>query len=596
MSKPNYLSKTIAKGEAVWSALKLVQDNWQNVFTGLGTARDKTVFGSFVRLQEITENELTALYHQNDTARKVVALKPQEMMRQGFAVNIEDDTDDKASDLGQSLRDLEAGVKVRDAMIWGRLYGGAAVIIGADDSGEAAEPLNMDRIATVRFLHVVDKRYLMPESYFDDPLNDKHYGEPATYRVVTRRGASNFVVHRSRLLLFGGAHTSDEERDKLGSWDHSVIVPMYDVLRMFDSVWKSAEHLMSDASQAVFKIQGLMSMIAGGQKEALQTRMQLVDMSRSVARALLLDADGGEDFSRQPSSFTDAQSMLDKFMMRLSSAVDIPVTILMGRSPAGQNATGESDFRWFYDTVRTSQENELKPQLETLVRIMLRAKDSPTGGKEPDVWSIQFAPLWQNTPSEQANLEKTTAEKDKIYIDAGVVLPEEIATSRFKPDGWSAETSIDADARKGMLEAEATLPTDPKDPDADVEDEPVEDEPETTGGNVVLAPTDIAVVVTVNEARASQGLPDWPDAAEGKLTVAEFKARKEAEGAEVGTAEGEAEAEEINPESDDEEPATSPPFGGSPFGGPPEIDEPEDDTDGPMPPAGEPPNEPDDEE
>lgn len=283
-------------------------------------------------------------------------------------------------------------------------------------------------------------------------------------------------------------------------------------------------------------------MIAGGQKDVLQTRMQLVDMSRSVARALLLDADGGEEFSREPTSFTDAQAMLDKFMLRLASAAEVPVTILMGQSPAGMNATGESDFRWFYDTIATAQENDLKPKIERLVRIVMLVKDGPTRGAEPD-WSIKFAPLWQPTPVEQADLEKKHAEKDKIYIDAGVLLPEEVAMSRFRSDGWSPDTQIDRDTRETMLEIEKSFADVPQ-----TEETTTVTNVEATGGSVVLAPTDIAIVVTVNEARASQGLPPWPDAEEGRLTVAEFKARKETEGAAVGEAVGEVAADEIKPD------------------------------------------------
>jgi len=554
MSNQNYLTKVLEQGSAVWGALRLVRsDNWQNVFTGLGTARDKTQFGSFVNLSEVRETELTAMYHQSDMARRVVALKPQEMMRKGFAVNVEDDTE-ASSDIGADLRRLKAGRKVRDAMIWGRLYGGAAVIIGADDGGEADEPLNEAAIKSVKFLHVVDKRHLTPDTWFADPLNDEFFGEPQTYRVTPRRGATNLVVHRSRMLVFGGAHTSDEERDRLGNWDHSVITAIYAQLRQFDNVWQAAEHLMSDASQAVFKIQGLMSMIAGGQKDVLQTRMQLVDMSRSVARALLLDADGGEEFKRESSSFTDAQAMLDKFMLRLAAAAEVPVTILMGQSPAGMNATGESDFRWFYDSIQTAQENELQPQLEKLVRVLTLAKDGPTSGNPVD-FKIKFSPLWQPTPVEQASLEKTHAEADKIYIDAGVVLPEEIALSRFRAEGWSAETQIDRELRETMLEADKAAgvepePVDGNMPTTDEPTEPVETNEPASAGSVVLAPTDIAIITTVNEGRAASGLAPWPNPDEGKLTIAEFKARKVAEGEAVGAAAGDVAAEEIDPAPD----------------------------------------------
>ena len=540
--KSNYLSRTLEKGGAIWQTLGLIQDNWQNVLTGLGTSRDKTVYGNFVRLQEIRVNELTGLYHQNDTARKIVALKPQEMMRKGFTINVQDDTE-VSSAINKSLRDHKAPTKIRDAMIWGRLYGGAIILIGADDGGESSEPLDENRIKTVKFLQVIDKRYLVPDTYYIDPLNDEHYGEPQTWRVLNKHGQTNVTIHRSRMLFFGGAHTSEDERDRLGGWDHSVISAVYEVLRQFDNVWKSSEHLMADASQAVFKIQGLMSMLAGNQKEELQTRMQLVDMCRSVARAVLLDADGGEEFTREASSFTDAASMLEKFMMRLASASDIPVTILMGRSPAGQNATGDADFRWWYDTIATGQENDLKPELERLVKIFMLAKDGPTRGKEPEIWEVKFAPLWQASPNEQADLEKKVAEKDKIYLDAEVLLPEDIAESRFRAEGWSAETVIDRDLRRVVTTAEETLPTDPQDPDT-------EEEAEASDASVlVFAPTDLVSFVTVNQALASQKLPNWPNAEEGAMTVAAFRALKETASLEVGEAEGKVQAEVIEPET-----------------------------------------------
>lgn len=569
MKSPSYL-RTLAKGGTIWETLRNVQDNWQNVITGLGTARDKTVYGGFVRLQEVTDSELTAMYHQNDTAQKIVALKPQEMMRKGYVVNVEDNTE-ASSKISKSLRSLRANQKIRDAMIWGRLYGGSVIYIGADDGKESFEPLDETKIKTVSFLEVIDKRYLVPDLWFSDPMNE-HFGEPQTWRVVGKYGQTDSKIHTSRLLFFGGAHTTEEERDRLGQWDHSVITPVYGVLRQFDNVWQASEQLMADASQAVFKIRGLMSMLAGGQKEELQTRMQLVDMCRSVARAVLLDADGGEEFTREPSSFTDAATMLEKFMMRLASASDIPVTILMGRSPAGENATGDADFRWFYDTIKTAQENDLKPELEKLVRIFMLAQDGPTGGVEPEVWEIKFNELWQPTPSEQAELEKKVAEKDKIYLDADVLLPEEVALSRFRAEGWSAETTIDRDLREVSLKAEP------------VEVEPIEPtegkpttEPDVGSVDLGFSPTDTATFTTVNEARASKMLAKWPIAEEGLMTVAAFKQLKEAEGAAVGVAEGKVQAKEIAPAS-----PAPPAFGGAPaplaFGAPPAVD-PEEDED-----------------
>lgn len=450
----NYLSKVFKEGSEMWDNFR--RDGWQNVLTGLGTARDKTQYGAFVRTAHVPDTTLTSLYHQSDIAKRIVAFKPKEMLRQGYTLSIEDNPD-AATDTLKRLREMRANQKLRDGMIWGRLYGGAGVIMGIDDGQDMAEPLDEERIQKFHYLHVVDRQYLIPETWDNDPFSE-HFGEPETFRVTPHghigATAFNAVVHRSRILIFRGSHTSDDERMRKDGWDMSVLDPVDVVLRMFDTSWQAAEHLMTDASQGVFKIQGLMSMIAGGQKNDLATRMELVDMSRSVARSLLIDADGGEEFTRQSSSFTDAHSMLDKFMLRLAAAAEMPVTILMGQSPAGMNATGESDFRWFYDTVRTDQENELRPELERLIDLLFKAKDGPTNGIVPEQWDLEFNPLWQPTPIEKQQMRKTQAEIDQIYINTGVLLPEEVATNRFRPDGYSHETQIDLDVRESLLESE----------------------------------------------------------------------------------------------------------------------------------------------
>jgi hypothetical protein len=69
------------------------------------------------------------------------------------------------------------------------------------------------------------------------------------------------------------------------------------------------------------------------------------------------------------------------------------------------------------------------------------------------------------------------------------------------------------------------------------------------GGAVALTGTDLANIITVNEARAQSGLPplkarDGSQDPDGFLTVAEFRAKRTARGEAVGTAQGEAVAVE----------------------------------------------------
>ena len=55
-------------------------------------------------------------------------------------------------------------------------------------------------------------------------------------------------------------------------------------------------------------------------------RMELVDMSRSISRSILLDAED-EDFRRDPYSFGGIPQVLEKMMLRLAAAARIPVSL-----------------------------------------------------------------------------------------------------------------------------------------------------------------------------------------------------------------------------------------------------------------------------
>jgi hypothetical protein len=55
--------------------------------------------------------------------------------------------------------------------------------------------------------------------------------------------------------------------------------------------------------------------------------------------------------------------------------------------------------------------------------------------------------MYAATPAEEADIKLKTAQTDQIYIDKGVVTPEETGTSRFTAEGYSTETTIETEVR-----------------------------------------------------------------------------------------------------------------------------------------------------
>lgn len=435
--------KPETKAAPVASAPVARDDSWQNPFLGYGTARDKLQYGFHAGSLRLSDEELSTLFYSDDVAAKLVEKRPEEAFRRGYklcsATNPEG-----AANLQELGRTLDVDKKVQEGATWGRLYGGSLIVVGAEQ-GSPTTPLDETRVRGVRFLNVVDRRYAAPVKYYEDPLS-ANFGEAEIYSVTGVRGTSTYI-HESRVIRFDGLTVDARKRQELAGWSYSVLQRPYDVMRTFATAFQSAGTLTADASQAVFKMKGLFEMIASGEKERLQTRMQLVDMSRSAARSVLLDSDG-EDFTRVPTVFTGIPEMLDRMMMRLASAVDMPVTILMGRSPAGQNATGDSDFKHWYNSIASQQEKDFTPRLLRLYRILSR-------GTIPDL-KIEWCSLDEPTEKEEAEIEKYRADRFATYIDKGVLFPQEVALAQFGKS-TNGEILIDEDSRIRSLKDELSF-------------------------------------------------------------------------------------------------------------------------------------------
>jgi hypothetical protein len=100
----------------------------------------------------------------------------------------------------------------------------------------------------------------------------------------------------------------------------------------------------------------------------------------------------------------------------------------MGMSPAGMNATGESDRAFFYDRVSALQ-HYLTPAVEHLLRLIMLSLDGPTEGKEPDVWSIEWKPLWAPSEKEQADTRKVNMDAITAAVDKVIITTEEARAS-----------------------------------------------------------------------------------------------------------------------------------------------------------------------
>lgn len=439
-------------------------DNWVSTVTGIGSAAyDKRETYEFEAV-DLDDDEVEELWRGDDQAARIIEKPAEEMMREGFELVVSgtEGAEDMAKEVAEEMSNLldELGLleKVGEALNYARAFGGGALLIGADDGQKTSKPLDTTRIKTFRWVQTLAPSELEVDSYYDDPAQPK-YGEPAVYKirqnVATELGRRATFVHETRLIRFFGPKTTRARELERDHWGESVINRVWRVVRDFQNAWSGAGVLLADFSPPVMKIKGLAELLAMNNQEVVKNRAMAIELSRSICRMLLLDAE--ESFERQATPVAGLKELLTEYGVRLSAAAEMPVTVMMGISPAGLNATGASDIRNWYDSIRRKQEKVLRPALNRLLTLLFLAKDGPTKGREPEKWRVEFRPLWQLTEVEAADLRKKQAETDKLYIDAGVLSPEEVAISRWGTGRYSTETVIDWEERERFakeLEAE----------------------------------------------------------------------------------------------------------------------------------------------
>lgn len=426
-------------------------DGWKNLVTGMGTSRDRTMASRFEANCRITEQEASELYRFSAVARRIIDLLPNEATRLDWCWR------GSVNDVFTArMRELDVRCKVREGLRWGRVFGGAGIFLGTEGGGSAETPIREESVRELSFLAVYDKRQMQPIRRYTTPGHPK-LGRPELY-LVTEVWGGTMTVHESRFIMCGGAETPEREWHQNGGWDDSVFDSIYDDLKSFSEAWKNAGFMLGDATQAVYKMRGLISRLGAKGEADVRTRMQFTDMMRGVFRGIVLDEN--ESFEKVATSFTGLPDMLDREAQKLAAATGIPLTLLMGMSPAGLNATGESDIRIWYDSVKAYQEEQVRPRVERIARLV-------AGAKAPQ---LTFSPLWSETGKERAEREKLIVDADAVRIASQVLSPEEVALARHSREDWDAPIELESEQ---IAERERMM-----------------DEPEEEAPNAETPPTD----------------------------------------------------------------------------------------------------------
>ena len=445
-SSKNSLASKIVQG------VKSFNDGWANLLTGFGIrGRDKTKSTTHYRGQLMTKEDQYSLYMSDGFARRTVELMVREMTRRGF--KIEGDTDGL---ILKYYKKKKFDIQVRRMLKWSKIFGGGLGVMIIDDGNDDLEqPLNENNIRKIEQIKVYHRWQVDRTIGIDMNPDSETYGEVIFYRVSPATLGTFFDVHCSRCLIIDGIDIPEEEKRTNNNWGLSFYQATQYAIKRLSVLYGNVENIMDDFVTSTLSMSNLQDMIAAGQEDIIKTRLELLDLSKHIINTRLLDE--RETFQKQTSSVAGIADIMHSFQTALSCVTGEPLTLLFGQSTKGLASKGETDIRFWYDSIAAEQEEKLLPVDERLLYLIQKSKEGPTKGMVNDDWSVEYLPLWQPTEDEQAETRKKVAESDKIYIENSVLTPEEVAINRFGGAEYSTETILeeeDLKARRKSVEEE----------------------------------------------------------------------------------------------------------------------------------------------
>ena len=374
-------------------------------------------------LTRLTKNYqlMNSLYRSHWIVRRIIDVVPEDMCKNWYSLLGQMRPED-VDRLQRMERQTGVRRKILEGMKWGRLYGGAAAIIMiAGHEGILNQPLSYDMIMPGSFkgLIVVDRwSGIYPQDGLVSDPSDPEFGLPEMYQVSSETIQGTIQVHHTRLLRFIGRELPFWERQAEVYWGASEIEHVYDELKKRDNTSWNIANLVFAANLRVLKMADAATILAMGNAKAQQDLYNTIQSQNWLMNNFSMYVlDKEDDFDTKQYSFGGLSDVYENIMMDVAGAAEMPVTKLFGRSPAGMNATGESDLQNYYDTIEEKQEAYLRPVLDKLLPILCLSEF----GEIPSDLDYKFNPVKRSTETEKADIASKTSTTVTAVFSSGIV-------------------------------------------------------------------------------------------------------------------------------------------------------------------------------
>lgn len=431
-------------------------DGYVNVLNRYGTDKDTTERYQYQSEPPVGDDTLAEFYEGNGLFATIIDAPAEEAVRHGFALRDVKDTN-VVSFFEEALEELDWDETALNAIRWARLFGGSIAVMLINDGRGIDEPLDWKNIQSIDDIRVYERSVVQPDYHGmfqyspNDPFRTRgsRLGMPEYYDVFSKYG--KFRVHESRCLVFrNGVLPENCSNSTYEMWGIPEYIRLKKAIRDAEIAHGNAPKLLEKSVQAVYKMQGLSSLLSTQEGEDLVLkRLQVIDMARGLLNSIAIDSEG-EDYGFQTFQFSGIADVVSASCNYLSALSHIPQTILFGQSVGGMSSTDDTSMENWYNFVGRIQKRMLKPNLRYLLSVIFQAGVATGEIEKVPKIKVDFAPLWSLSELEQATLEQTKANTQQvkantaqIYVSMQAIDPSEVRKKLAETEEFDVENMLD---------------------------------------------------------------------------------------------------------------------------------------------------------
>ena len=386
---------------------------------------------------ELTREDYQDLDNQYKTdaiTHKVVSKPAEDATRNGFRLVISRN-EKLQQQMQQKLDSLHLQSVLAQQIVFQRSNGDGYLTIGVKELSATSTdtPIDPENLVDVAFVHAFGQSHIKAYQTNDDPTSIDYGKEQAIVVVPTTNGSTinkqgepvlnekqidPVVIDQSRYC-----HISlDKFEDDLHGT--SVIQRCKNQIKNMGIATETVGKMLREFTFKIVKSDNLMS------EDPTKFRRDKEEMSQSLNTEATAFINSEDDIVKLSTPTNGINTLLDFAWQDLAAASNIPKSVLTGEQ-AGTLAGASQDVANYYDTVKAIQDQQLKPEIEKIVKLLFWAQDVGDGSVDPDTidWHIEFNRLW--TPDDktmaQTNLINTQAAAARV--GAGMQAPDEAMAS-----------------------------------------------------------------------------------------------------------------------------------------------------------------------